>query len=97
MPVQEPIRLPCRRCTEAAQNTDPAIGYSLAYPFGIIGAILCMYFLQLIVKPRTEESKSGFETMEVAIRHKMLTARLCGEVTGRYAFNCSGSGGQIRG
>ncbi len=56
--------------TEAAQSTDPAIGYSLAYPFGIIGAILCMYFMQLIVKPKIEESKSGFETIEVAIRSK---------------------------
>jgi putative transport protein len=55
---------------EAAGNTDPAIGYSLAYPFGIIGAILCMYFMQLIVRPKIEDSKSGFEAIEVAIRSK---------------------------
>ncbi len=54
--------------TEAAQNTDPAIGYSLAYPFGIIGAILCMYIMQILVKPKIEESKSGLETIEVAIQ-----------------------------
>jgi putative transport protein len=54
--------------TEAAQNTDPAIGYSLAYPFGIIGAILCMYIMQILVKPKIEESKSGLETIEVVIQ-----------------------------
>ena len=66
--------------TEAAQNTDPAIGYSLAYPFGIIGAILCMYFMQLIVRPKIEESKSGFETVEVAIRSKNVAGLSVGEM-----------------
>jgi putative transport protein len=66
--------------TEAAQNTDPAIGYSLAYPFGIIGAILCMYFMQLIAKPKIEESKSGFETIEVSIRSKNVAGLTVGEI-----------------
>ena len=26
-------------------NKDPSIGYSVAYPFGVIGPILCFYFL----------------------------------------------------
>ncbi len=60
---------------EAAGNTDPAIGYSLAYPFGIIGAILCMYFMQLIIRPKIEESKSGFETIEVAIGSKNVSGQ----------------------
>jgi putative transport protein len=66
--------------TEAAQNTDPAIGYSLAYPFGIIGAILCMYFMQLMVRPKIEESKSGFETIEVAIRSKNVAGLTVGDI-----------------
>ncbi len=66
--------------TEAAQNTDPAIGYSLAYPFGIIGAILCMYFMQLLVKPKIEESKSGFETIEVAIQSKNVDGLSVGDM-----------------
>ena len=32
-------------------NKDPSIGYSVAYPFGVIGPILCMYFLTRRVKP----------------------------------------------
>ena len=26
-------------------NSEPSIGYSVAYPFGVIGPILCFYFL----------------------------------------------------
>ena len=32
-------------------NKDPSIGYSVAYPFGVIGPILCFYFLTRRVKP----------------------------------------------
>jgi putative transport protein len=67
--------------TEAAQNSDPAIGYSLAYPFGIIGAILCMYFMQLIVRPKIEESGSRFETIEVSIRSKNVAGMTVGEIS----------------
>ena len=38
---------------EAAKNSDPAVGFSVAYPFGLVGAILCLYFMQLFVKPNT--------------------------------------------
>ena len=27
-------------------NKDPSIGYSIAYPFGVIGPILCIYFME---------------------------------------------------
>ena len=29
----------------------PSIGYSVAYPFGVIGPILCFYFMTRAVKP----------------------------------------------
>src|SRR3954466_6856144 len=32
-------------------NREPSIGYSVAYPFGVIGPILCFYFLTRRVKP----------------------------------------------
>ena len=32
-------------------NKDPSIGYSVTYPFGVIGPILCFYFLARRVKP----------------------------------------------
>jgi putative transport protein len=65
---------------EAAQNSDPAIGYSLAYPFGILGAILCIYFMQLIVRPKVEEAKSGLETIEVSIRSKNVAGLTVREI-----------------
>lgn len=67
--------------TEAAKNNEPAVGYSVAYPFGLVGAILCMYFVQLFVNPNCEVSnQSGVETIEVAILSKEVIGRTLGEV-----------------
>src|ERR1700745_1793851 len=30
---------------EVMGNSEPSIGYSIAYPFGVIGPILCIYFM----------------------------------------------------
>src|ERR1700742_5253568 len=30
---------------DTVKNKDPSIGYSIAYPFGVIGPILCIYFM----------------------------------------------------
>src|SRR3954447_17421359 len=37
---------------EVVKSKDPSIGYSIAYPFGVIGPILCIYFMTRIVKPK---------------------------------------------
>ncbi len=37
---------------EVVKNKDPSIGYSIAYPFGVIGPILCIYFMTRIVRPK---------------------------------------------
>jgi putative transport protein len=69
---------------EAAGNSEPAVGYSLAFPFGLVGAILCMYFMQLFVRPSLESSvKSGLATTEVAIRSLEAVGRTLGETTAR--------------
>ena len=36
---------------DVMKNSDPSIGYSIAYPFGVIGPILCIYFMTRKVKP----------------------------------------------
>ena len=33
-------------------NKEPSIGYSVAYPFGVIGPILCIYFMTRLVQPK---------------------------------------------
>ena len=37
---------------DAMGNKEPSIGYSVAYPFGVIGPILCMYFMTRVVQPK---------------------------------------------
>ena len=35
-------------------NDDPAVGYSVSYPFGVAGPILLLYVAFMILKPKIE-------------------------------------------
>src|ERR1700688_2312689 len=48
-------------------NRDPSIGYSIAYPFGVIGPILCMYFLTRMVGPKFPPKSQRFHMGEIAL------------------------------
>jgi putative transport protein len=48
---------------------EPSIGYSVAYPFGVIGPILCFYFLTRAVKPRFPPKPAQFHMAEITIEH----------------------------
>ena len=48
-------------------NKDPSIGYSVAYPFGVIGPILCFYFLTRAVKPVFPPPAARFHMAEITI------------------------------
>jgi putative transport protein len=48
-------------------NKDPSIGYSVTYPFGVIGPILCFYFLTRRVKPVFPAKPAQFHMGEVTI------------------------------
>src|SRR3954465_7945594 len=37
---------------DVMKNNEPSIGYSVAYPFGVIGPILCIYFMTRHVQPK---------------------------------------------
>jgi putative transport protein len=37
---------------DVMHNKEPSIGYSVAYPFGVIGPILCIYFMTRRVGPK---------------------------------------------
>jgi putative transport protein len=65
---------------EAAGNSDPAVGYSVAYPFGLVGAILCMYVMQLVLKPALVPSAPGLHTLEVAVRSAQAVGHTLGDV-----------------
>src|SRR6185436_1484907 len=39
---------------DALHSQDAAVGYSVTYPFGVAGPILCLYAFLALVKPRIE-------------------------------------------
>jgi putative transport protein len=49
------------------KNKDPSIGYSIAYPFGVIGPILCIYFMTQIVKPKFPAKAQRFHMAEISL------------------------------
>jgi putative transport protein len=46
---------------------DPSIGYSIAYPFGVIGPILCIYFMTRHVKPAFPPKTQRFHMGEITL------------------------------
>jgi putative transport protein len=57
-------------------NKDPSIGYSIAYPFGVIGPILCIYFMTRHVKPTFPPKVSKFAMGEVTLAGHYAGRRL---------------------
>ena len=52
---------------DVMHNNEPSIGYSIAYPFGVIGPILCIYFLTRRVQPRFPPKAQRFHMGEVTL------------------------------
>src|SRR6188472_3767502 len=52
---------------DVMNNKDPSIGYSIAYPFGVIGPILCIYFMTRMVKPKFPAKAQRFHMGEISI------------------------------
>ena len=51
-------------------NDDPAVGYSVSYPFGVAGPILFLYFAFMILKPKVEMARRpGMEMLEIELRN----------------------------
>ena len=65
---------------EVMKNSDPSIGYSIAYPFGVIGPILCIYFMTRRVKPTFPAKAQRFHMGEIT---------LSGDAAGRTLSNLS--------
>jgi putative transport protein len=65
---------------EVMKNSDPSIGYSIAYPFGVIGPILCMYFMTRQVKPKFPPKAQRFHMGEIALGRE-ADGRLLSELT----------------
>jgi putative transport protein len=52
---------------DVTKGKDPSIGYSIAYPFGVIGPILCIYFMTRMVKPKFPSKAQRFHMGEISI------------------------------
>jgi len=52
---------------DVTKNTEPSIGYSIAYPFGVIGPILCLYFMTRLVKPSFPQKAQNFHMAEITL------------------------------
>jgi len=62
-------------------NDNPAVGYSVSYPFGVAGPILFLYVAFMILKPKIEAPTStGMEMLEIALRNPVLAGKTLGEV-----------------
>jgi putative transport protein len=52
---------------EVMHNSEPSIGYSIAYPFGVIGPILCIYFMTRQVQPKFPPKVQRFHMGEITL------------------------------
>src|SRR6478735_8110768 len=64
---------------EVMKNKDPSIGYSIAYPFGVLGPILCIYFMTRNVRPKFPAKTQRFHMGEIAIGES-FAGRTLGDV-----------------
>ena len=65
-------------------NDDPAVGYSVAYPFGVAGPILFLYIAFMVLKPKIEApSGSGMEVAEIVAKHPDAIGRTIAELMSR--------------
>ena len=61
-------------------NDDPAVGYSVSYPFGVAGPILFLYVFFLLLKPKIEvPAGGGAELLEIAVRNPEFFGKTIGE------------------
>ena len=65
----------------ALGNDDPAIGYSVAYPFGVVGPILFLYLAFAILKPQIDVPPgSRMELVEIGLTHPEFFGKRVGEL-----------------
>jgi putative transport protein len=62
-------------------NDDPAVGYSVSYPFGVAGPILFLYLSFAWLKPKIEAATgTGMEVLEIRLKRPELVGRRVDEV-----------------
>jgi putative transport protein len=63
-------------------NDDPAVGYSVSYPFGVAGPILFLYAAFMVLKPKIAvPTGAGVALLEFAVRNPELSGKSVGDLT----------------
>jgi putative transport protein len=63
-------------------NDDPAVGYSVAYPVGVVGPIVLLYLAFALLKPVIAVTTgSGMELLEVGLKRREYFGRSLRELT----------------
>jgi putative transport protein len=63
-------------------NDDPAVGYSVAYPFGVAGPILFLSLTFFFLKPRIDvPTSAGMELLPIALQRSEYFGKRLGELT----------------
>ncbi|WP_319587694.1 TrkA C-terminal domain-containing protein [uncultured Desulfobulbus sp.] len=66
---------------EASGSKNPAVGYAIAYPFGVFGPILCFYLAKLVFRPKIEvPPPSRLVTAEARVGDRGLTGKTVAEL-----------------
>jgi putative transport protein len=66
---------------ERLGNDDPAVGYSVAYPFGVAGPILFLYLASRLLKPQIDVPVgSNLELLEIALQRPEYCGKRLGEL-----------------
>src|SRR6476469_3838915 len=66
---------------DVMHNSEPSIGYSIAYPFGVIGPILCIYFMTRRVQPKFPPKAQRFHMGEITLGNNYVGQTLDGLVS----------------
>jgi len=64
----------------AAGNEDPAIGYSVSYPFGVIGPIVLMTLMAALVRPKFKAPAQNVRVAELTLEQR-IRDRTVGELS----------------
>ena len=68
----------------AVGSNEPALGYSVAYPFGFIAPFFCMYFANLWIKQKDlAPAGTGVDLLEVEVRSPQVIGRPLAEVSAK--------------
>src|SRR5512136_2015519 len=67
----------------AVGNNNPALGYSVAYPFGFIAPFILMHFANLWLKKRAlaPTTGTGLELEEIVVRSQQVIGRTLAEIS----------------